>query len=332
MTGIWDINSYDRLKALSDPRRMQLIRRLMRAPATLSQLGEQVGESAAWVRHHIKVLERHDLVELVGDPPAGGFVEKYYRASASAYLVQLLILPAPGPSGAVHIVGSDDPGLRRLADELNAEAVGPEIQLTPIGSLDGLIALRQGLCQLTACHLYDPAADDFNAPFVRQLFPAQAMSLITFCQRQQGLMVASGNPKRIRGLMDLPRPDLTFVNRRNGSGTRHWLDRELRLQGISPGDVRGYSTEVSTHDAVADAVRAGRADVGLGALASARASGLEFIPLFEERFDLVLSHASSVEPSYARLLDRLTSRQARQVLARVPGYQTKHTGEWTEIE
>lgn len=331
MASAEDIQSPATLKALSDPRRLKLIRLLMREPATLSQLGKQVGESAAWVRHHIKALQGHGLVEIVGDPPAGGFVEKYYRASAAAYRAQILILPAAGPDGTLQIVGSDDPGLRRIADALNAAGHGPEIQLTPIGSLEGLIALRQGLSELSASHLYDRAADEFNAPFVRHLFPSQTMRLITICHREQGLMVASGNPQGVRGLTDLSRSDLSFVNRSRGSGTRLWLDQELKLRNIGTDSIRGYSNEVSTHGEVAAAVHTHQADVGLGALASARAAGLDFVPLFEERFDLVLGAVASQDPDIDPLLQTIGSRRGRRILESMPGYRTSATGQTTLV-
>jgi molybdate-binding protein/biotin operon repressor len=319
------IHNFPDLKILSDARRLRLVQLLMREPATLSQLGQQVGKSAAWVRHHIKVLEVHGIVEQVGSHRAGGFIEKYYRASAQAYLVHQMILPAT-PSGTVHIVGSDDPALVGFVDALNERRGRPSYHLTPVGSLDGLLALRHGLCELAGCHLYDPVDDSYNAGYVRHLFPSDPVRLFTFAYRQQGLLVAQGNPLGIGGLQDLTRPDVTFINRRRGSGTRLWLDQQLLARGLRPQEIGGYQDQVGTHAAVADAVQSGRADAGIAVLACAVAAGLGYIPLFEERFDLAYLGSGPDDAAAIPLLDALNGARARRLIAGLDGYRTTDTG------
>jgi putative molybdopterin biosynthesis protein len=326
MKNFQELDSFSDIKVLSDPRRMAVVRRLMRAPATLSQLGEQLEMSAARVRHHLKLLEAAGMVELDHTLPAGGFTEKYYRASAQAYFIQRVILPHPAQDGTIFIIGSHDPALELLAAGMNPSPHLPELRAIPVGSLDGLVALRQGLCQITGCHLFEPESGTYNASYVRHFFPGQPMEIITLAYRQQGLLVPAGNPRQIAGLGDLAREDLTFVNRRPGSGTRLWLDWQIHVQGLDPSAIHGWIREVNTHAAVAQAILSGEADYGLAVAAVAHSSGLDFIPLFEERFDLVLAKQTLADPLIAQLLDSICSARIRSRIASLAGYRTTDTG------
>jgi putative molybdopterin biosynthesis protein len=196
-----------------------------------------------------------------------------------------------------------------------------------VGSLDGLIALRQGLAHLTGCHLLDPDSGEYNVPYVHHLFPERRMKLVTLVYREQGLLISPGNPHQIHGLEDLARGDLTFINRNAGSGTRLWLDKQIARLGFNPAQIKGYSQAVSTHTAVAQAVAQGRADAGLGLAAAARRFNLDLIPLFQERFDLVMPVESLNQPGLATMLDYLNSLGFRQGAESLGGYSTSHTGE-----
>jgi putative molybdopterin biosynthesis protein len=153
------------------------------------------------------------------------------------------------------------------------------------------------------------------------------MVLVTLAHRQQGLLVAPGNPKQIRGLEDLGREDVTLVNRNRGSGTRLWLDTQLEQLGILPERMRGYNQEARTHTAVAQAIQHGRADAGLGLYAAARLAKLEFIPIFQERYDLVLPEEQYRVSDIQNMLNYLQSRQFRSLVDSLGGYDTGHTGE-----
>jgi putative molybdopterin biosynthesis protein len=332
MDSAQSIDSYSDLKALSDTRRLMLIRLLMRGPATLSQLGDRVGESAAWVRHHLKILEAAGFVQYVRSQRVGGFTEKYYQASAQAYFIHRAILPEPAARGTLAIVGSHDPAFQSLADAHNQTGASPELRLASVGSLDGLIALRHGFCQLAGCHLRDPDDNSYNISFVRHLFPTDSIGLITFAHRQQGLLVARGNPLGIAGVHDLTRPDVTLVNRRRGSGTRLWLDQELQELGLAAGDIRGYLTEVDTHAAVAQAIQTGSADAGIAVLACAVEADLGFIPLFEERFDFAFGGPAWDERLASPLFDELNGAAARRLIGSRPGYRTTDTGKAVRIQ
>jgi putative molybdopterin biosynthesis protein len=315
------LRAFEQIKLLSDPRRLAILRLLMAGPATLTHLGQALGEHPAWVRHHIKKLEEAGLVEVSEVKVTSGVTEKYYSSRAGAFLIQEMVLPQNTNRQTVIFSGSHDLAVELLAVQLSARI---NILTLPVGSLDGLVALRQGFCHLSGCHLLDKNGE-YNTPFVRHFFPDRSTSLFTLAHRQQGLLLAPGNPKGIRGVADMVRPDATFINRQRGSGTRLWLDARLHELGISGEQIRGYENVVSTHTECAQAVQRGEADVALGLQAAALQHGLDFIPLFFERYDLTVpqEQTSTVSP----ILDYLQSGDFRREVAGLSGYDTTHTGE-----
>ena len=325
MKSIQPIQSFEQLKLLADPRRRAIIRQLMSGPASLTMLGKVIGEHPAWIRHHLKQLEAAGLVELVETRIQSGVVEKFYRACAGGYLVQELILPQDQNRPVIVFSGSHDLAIELLTDLLSDHL---DVLTLPIGSLDGLIALRQNLCNLSGAHLLDPCGE-YNLPFIRHFFPDRAMQVVTLAHREQGLMTAPGNPKAIHSLADLPREDVTFVNRNPGSGTRLWLDSHLQADGIPAASILGYKNSVSTHTACASLVQSHKADVALGLRAAARQFGLDFIPLFHERYDLVFmqDQVDAIIP----LLDMLQTSAFHRTIDALTGYDTAHTGEQIPI-
>jgi putative molybdopterin biosynthesis protein len=315
------LSTFEQIKLLSDPRRLAILRLLMASPATLTHLGQALGEHPAWVRHHVKKLEEAGLVEVSEVKVTSGVTEKFYRARAGAFLIQEMILPQDANRPTVIFSGSHDLAIERLAGQLS-----PHINMLtlPVGSLDGLVALRQGFCHLSGCHLLD-ADGEYNVPFVRRFFPDRATLLVTLAHRTQGLLLAPGNPKGIHAIPDLARSDVIFVNRQKGSGTRLWLDSELHRLGIPAERIGGYRREMRTHTECALSVQRGEADAALGLQASARQHGLDFIPLFHERYDLTIpqEQTSTVAP----ILDYLQSGDFRRDVAALSGYDTTHTGE-----
>ncbi len=320
------IQDYEHLKILADARRLAILRLLMAGPATLSQLGQVLGEHPAQVRHHLKLLEQAGLVELVDTRVVRGFTEKYYRARARAFLLHQMVLPANAEPGIV-VMGSHDLALELLAAQARQSRTSPlNIVVLPVGSLDGLVALRQGIAQVAGCHLLDAESGEYNLPYVRHLFPDQEVRLVTLAHREQGLLVAHGNPRDIHGLQDLVRPGLSIVNRNRGSGTRLWLDHELETIHLPAGSLHGYEREVRTHTAVAEAVASGRADAGLGILAAAQKYSLDFVPLFQERFDLVVAQEWVENHRLEPLFDLLASAHLRRLVESLGGYQTAQMG------
>ena len=229
-------------------------------------------------------------------------------------------------ANTILIIGSHDLALDLVGDELSARYPGLALSSTHVGSMAGLAALKKGHCHLAGTHLLDEATGEYNLPFVRQQFGEARLRLITLAHRQQGLMVAPGNPKGIRGWADLARADVSFINRQPGAGTRVLLDYHLKLEGIPPDRVTGYRREVFTHLAVAAAVAGGSADVGLGLLAAASALGLDFLPLVMERYDLVLREEEFQTERIQRLLAVLRSEEFGRRLEGLGGYDTRETG------
>jgi putative molybdopterin biosynthesis protein len=319
------LHAFDQIKLLSDSRRLQILRLLMASSASLTQLARALGQSPAWVRHHILALESANLIELAEVRRTGKVTEKFYRARAGAFLLQELILPEGGKP-AIVFSGSHDLALEKISEQISDHLT---LLTLPVGSLDGLVNLRQGLCQISGAHLLDKSGE-YNAPFVRHLFPDRLMDLVTLAYRTQGLIVAGGNPKGVRSAADLAQSGLRFINRNPGSGTRLWLDSELERQGIPRESIDGYEHVVNTHTECARAVASGQADAALGLQASALQFDLDFIPLFEERYDLVLPREQ--EDSLAPLLEHIQTAAFRRDLATLTGYNTSHSGEQISLD
>jgi putative molybdopterin biosynthesis protein len=318
------IHSFDKVKLLADPRRMEILRLLMASPATLTHLARTLKQSPAWIRHHILSLESADLVEVSEIRKTGRVTEKYYRAKANALLLQEIVLPKT-KKPALIFSGSHDLALESIAEHLEKHVI---LLSLPVGSLDGLVNLRQGLCQISGSHLLDESGE-YNTPYIRHLFPDREVEVVTLAYRTQGLILASGNPKNIKTIADIARPNVRFVNRNAGSGTRLWLDTELKKLKIPADKIDGYEREVKTHSAAASAVQSSQVDTALGLQAAAHQHGLDFIPLFEERYDLVLPREN--EKLFAPLLDYLQTAAFRTELDALTGYNTTHSGEQIPI-
>jgi putative molybdopterin biosynthesis protein len=196
-----------------------------------------------------------------------------------------------------------------------------------VGSQGGLVALKRGEAHLAGSHLLDPATGEYNLAALRQYLPDVPVRLVAFVEREQGLIVRRGNPKGIKGLGGLTRPEVTFVNRQRGAGTRVLLDYHLNLLGIAATDVRGYNQEEYTHLGVAAAVASGRADCGLGIPAAAQALDLDFVSLFNERYDLVVPQAFAKDALLAPLFEIIRSPAFRNAVSALPGYDARRMGE-----
>ena len=238
--------------------------------------------------------------------------------------VELYRNPSDIERTLVHI-GSHDLCLDLLAQYL-ADS-GRRFTSANAGSLGGLLALRRGDAHLAGAHLLDPATGGYNTSYVEKYLPGVPVVLVTLVYRDQGLIVAKGNPKGIRTLADLARDDLQFVNRQRGAGTRLLLDYHLEKQGIAPESIKGYRREEFTHMAVAVAVQSGVTDCGLGIASAAHALGLDFIPLEQERYDLVIPRVHYDSELLQPLLDLIRGPNLRRAVAALPGYDTTRMGE-----
>jgi putative molybdopterin biosynthesis protein len=195
-----------------------------------------------------------------------------------------------------------------------------------VGSQGGLIALRRGEAHLAGSHLLHPETGEYNISYIRQYMPNIPVKVVALVGRDQGLMVKRTNPKGIKSLRDLTNPNVQFVNRQRGAGTRVLLDFHLKLMTIAPERIVGYSQEEYTHLGVAAAIASGRADCGLGIAAAAQALDLEFIPLFQERYDLVIPKPFAEGDLLAPLFELLAERRFREAVTQLPGYDVSVMG------
>lgn len=226
----------------------------------------------------------------------------------------------------IFIVGSHDLALSILLSQLKHKAPDIQVDVTYAGSLGGLIALQEEKADLAGIHLLDEETGEYNYPYVKRVLPGREMAVVHLAYRVQGLIFATGNPKQVKEVDDLRRPDVTFVNRQKGSGTRVLLDSVLRKQGIQHSEVKGYERELNTHLAVAGDIARGEADVGLGIEAVAQACHLGFLPLFRERYDLVMTVENYRSKLFEPLLAIVKSEEFRKVVDNVGGYDTSQTG------
>jgi putative molybdopterin biosynthesis protein len=196
-----------------------------------------------------------------------------------------------------------------------------------VGSQGGLVALRRGEAHMAGSHLLDPETGEYNLTAIKKYLPDTPVSLIAWVGREQGLMVQRRNPKGIHNFDDLQRPDLSFVNRQRGAGTRVLLDYHLQQLGIAPNVIHGYDQEEYTHLSVAAAVASGRADCGLGITAAARALDLDFVPLFQERYDLVIPCSFVKNKLLEPLFELINSLSFRKAVQDLPGYDVAQMGQ-----
>lgn len=224
-------------------------------------------------------------------------------------------------------IGSHDNALDILANILKKNHPSFSFSSAHVGSMGGLIALKKGEAHLAGAHLLDEQTGDYNVPFLQRLFPNRPVVLVNLVYRQQGLLVKRGNPKGITGFADLIREEVGFVNRQPGSGTRLLLDKHLRELNITPSLIKGYEREEYTHMSVASAVLTGLADAGLAVYSSAKALGLDFIPVADERYDLAIP-AELLETGMLRILLSIIreDREFRSVVESLGGYDTRDMG------
>jgi putative molybdopterin biosynthesis protein len=192
--------------------------------------------------------------------------------------------------------------------------------------MGGLIALRDGLCHLAGSHLLQPDTGEYTLPYIDRLLADQPIAVVRLAHREQGLIVAPGNPLGLRGVADLRRPGLRYVNRQRGAGTRVLLDYELAREQIDGAAITGYGREEPTHLAVAAAIAADRADCGMGVRAAARAFGLGFVPVTHEPYDLVLRTETLDSDKLAPLWRLLETPGFRDAVEQLGGYDTTEMG------
>lgn len=229
------------------------------------------------------------------------------------------------PKNTILAVGSHDLSLELLGVFLRRKMDRAWLSCAHVGSMGGIMAIRNNEAHIAGIHLLDENTGRYNIDFVNTYLQNVDWTLVHLAMRCQGFMVQPGNPKKIKELSDLLRPDIVYVNRQRGSGTRMLLDYELKKAGINNTHIAGYDKEVGTHMAVAASVIGGSADVGLGVKAAAQALGLDFIPLAEEQYDLLLNFAAG-DQRQELILDILQSKEFRQEIEAMGGYNLSNAG------
>jgi len=231
----------------------------------------------------------------------------------------------------IRFVGSHDPALSRISPMFSDFSTDFTLSITYAGSLGGLMALASNEADIAGCHLWDVESGSYNVPFVKRLLPGTRAALLTLAHRDLGLITQPKNPLDIRTITDLARPGIRFANRQEGAGTRIWLDHQLKLNDMDSESIEGYEQVLATHSELARAVAEDRVDVGLGVHAAAASYNLNFIPLTEEHYELVIPEAlfQIAGGCFQAWLDH---PDVHAVIESLPGYNLKATGalRWAE--
>jgi putative molybdopterin biosynthesis protein len=223
------------------------------------------------------------------------------------------------------VLGSHDLTIDLMAQFLSQH--GSRLSSANLGSLGGLVSLRRGEAHLAGSHLLDPESGEYNLTYIEKYLPDVHVLVVGYVMREQGLIVSPGNPKGLKGLADLVKDGVSFINRQRGAGTRILLDYHLGELGVESNDILGYNREEYTHLAVAAAVSSEAVDCGLGIRAAADALKLDFIPLYNEQYDLVIPNEHYESPKLAPLLKLLHNTEFRQAVDALAGYDTAPMGE-----
>lgn len=223
-------------------------------------------------------------------------------------------------------IGSHEPVIELFADFWKHSSSPYDLSMEFKGSMEGLMSLYHNQAQITGIHLWDEQTQEYNLPFVHYVLPGEPVTVINLVQRVQGFIVQPDNPWNLKSWENLTRKGLRFINRQKGSGTRLRLDTQLKNAKISPVEIQGYTQEENTHLDVASCIANNQADVGIGVQSAAHRMGLEFIPLFSERYDLVILHQKISAEALQNILMILTSPSFHNAIKRQVGYDTSLTG------
>jgi putative molybdopterin biosynthesis protein len=224
------------------------------------------------------------------------------------------------------MIGSHDNTIDVLANELKRRDSRVHLSSSNVGSLGGLMAVRRGQTHLAGSHLLETDTGEYNFAYIERYLKGTPVRVVQLARRQQGLLVKPGNPHEIQGIEDLARPGVRFVNRQPGAGTRILFDYFLDRQGLKPESITGYDQEEYTHMSVAVNVLSGRADCGMAIFAAARALGLDFIPVAEERYDLIVPESSWGDPKIRFVLEIIVSESFRSTVQEMGGYDVRSSG------
>jgi len=238
-----------------------------------------------------------------------------------------LLRPLIDVQSTLVAIGSHDNIIDVLANLLHKGRKSIRISSAHVGSMGGIMAIRRGEAHFAGSHLLDEETGEYNVSFIRRFLTDTPLQLINLCYRQQGLIVAKGNPLNIRGFEDVARHKLSFINRQNGAGTRLLTDKTLKDLAIDPEDINGYKHEEYTHMSVAAAIANGSVDCGMGILAAANALNIDFVPVAEERYDLIIPKQFLDDNKITALLDLIRGNsEFKKLVNRLGGYSLRDSG------
>ena len=310
------------------------------APRAEAVLSRQVNSSLKY-REYVRVRMGKVGEQLIASPlPRGaGVVTSFVKADGLLSIPQnlegyeagsrvnvRLLRPLEAIEQAVVVTGSHDPLIDELAQLVHAADPAITLASTHVGSMGAITAAKRGENHCGGVHLLDEATGTYNDSYVRTHFPSGGVRLVECVYRQQGLMVAPGNPHGIESLADLTREGMRYVNRQKGSGTRILADYVCAQEGIDPARIYGYDHEEFTHTAVAALVEAGSADAGMGIYSAASMYGLGFVPVCEEQYDLLVPDYAWDTPGIQALVAALRSEAFAARITALGGYRIGNPG------
>ena len=246
---------------------------------------------------------------------------------AGAEVSVRLLSPMEKLQNTLVVIGSHDPLLDELGDMLHLENPGLYMSSSHVGSMGGIMAIRRGEAHAAGCHLLDTNDGTYNRSFMKKYFPKGDVKLVRCVGRQQGLMVAKGNPLNIQTFADIAGENVRYVNRQKGSGTRILTDYLCKQEKLDPSAIYGYDREELTHTSVAAQIVSGSADAGMGIYSADKLYDLDFIPICIEEYDLIIPDHAWDTPMVQRLLATLKSDAFRQKILAMGGYTLERPGE-----
>ena len=238
-----------------------------------------------------------------------------------------LLCPVEKLESTVVVIGSHDPLLDELGDMLHVADHDVYMSSSHVGSMGGIMAIRRGEAHAAGCHLLDTATGEYNIAFMKKYFPKGGVKLVRCVGRQQGMMVAKGNPLNIEKFADIAKPGVRYVNRQKGSGTRILTDYLCKQENLDAAAIYGYDREELTHTSVAAQIVSGSADVGMGIYSAAKLYDLDFIPICIEEYDLIIPDHAWDTPQVQQMLATMQSDTFKEKILALGGYTVDAPGE-----
>lgn len=225
------------------------------------------------------------------------------------------------------IISGQDIILDILAEKIREKSNETRVLRFNVGSYASLYDLYNDRISICSAHLWDGDTNEYNTAFVRKMLPGISCLLINLAYRNVGFYVAKGNPHKINTWRDLTKQNISIINREKGSGIRILLDEKLRLNSIKREQINGYNVERQSHSAVARSIARGEGDVGIGnEKAASQVDGIDFVPLQEERYDLVIKESDLKYPIYKLIISTIQSEEFKKEIESLGGYDLKDIG------